>query len=337
MTTASANHGYSTAMHRSSNHRLAAARPYEPRPLAAGAVLAALLALLLTPCPSRAAGFVDQDGTRIRFDRSFSRIISLYPAHTENLVELGATAAIIGVSHGDNPDAVADRETFSDSDSAEKYLAAQPDLVLVRPMISRAHPALLARLRESGITVVSLQPTDAEGMFAYWRTLGELTGRAVAAESMRQRFLAAVAEIARKIPEPDPGRRPGVYVESIHSKMKTFSPTSMTMYAVESAGGRNIATDARPRNRSNIAEYGKERILSRADEIDIFLSQTGRMNPVDLDTLKKEPGFQLIKAFREDRVYLIDETEVARPTMRLIDGIEHLHELFYPTAHEAQQ
>ena len=324
-------------MRRIPPHHPAATRPHDRRRFVDLTILAALLILLLAPCLSPAAEVIDQDGTRIRFDRPFSRIISLYPAHTENLVELGATTAIIGVSRGENPDAVADRKTFSDSDSAEKYLAAQPDLVLVRPMISRANPALLARLRESGIRVVSLQPTDAEGMFLYWRTLGELTGRTAEAESMRQRFLAAVAEIERKIPESDPGRRPGVYVESIHSKMKTFSPTSMTIYAVESAGGRNIATDAKPRNNSNIAEYGKERILSRADEIEIFLSQTGRMNPIDLDTLKKEPGFQLIRAFRENRVYLINETEVARPTMRLIAGIEHLHQLFYPTAKEAQQ
>ena len=317
-------------MRRISPHYPAAARPLERHRLTAWTVLSALLTLLLAPCLSAAAEIVDQDGTRIRFDRPFSRIISLYPAHTENLVELGATDAIIGVSRGENPGAVAGKETFSDSDSAEKYLAAQPDLVLVRPMISRAHPALLDRLRKSGITVVSLQPTDVEGMFAYWRTLGELTGRTAAAESMRQRFLAAVAEIESKIPESDPGRRPGVYVESIHAKMKTFSPTSMTIYAVESAGGRNIATDAHPRNQSNIAEYGKERILSRATEIDIFLSQTGRMNPIDIPTLKNEPGFQLIKAFKENRVYLIDETLVSRPTMRLLAAVEQLYALFYP-------
>jgi len=78
-----------------------------------------------------------------------------------------------------------------------------------RPMISRSHPALLARLRDSGITVVSLQPTDVKGMFAYWQTLGDLTGRAAAAQSMRTRFLAGVAAIERKIPIADHGRRPG--------------------------------------------------------------------------------------------------------------------------------
>ncbi|MBB5346337.1 ABC transporter substrate-binding protein [Desulfoprunum benzoelyticum] len=295
-----------------------------------GNVVVLLLFILLLPQTTAAAEFVDQDGTAIVFNRPFSRIISLYPAHTENLVELGATAQIIGVNRGDNPDAVHHKQTFSDSDSAEKFLAAQPDLVLVRPMISRAHPALLARLRASGITVVSLQPTEVEGMFAYWRTLGDLTGRAAAARSMQTRFLAGVAAIKRKIPIADHDRRPGVYVEAIHAKMKTFSPTSITVYAVETAGGRNIATDARPRNKSNIAEYGKEHIIARADEIDIFLSQTGRMNPIDIDTLKVEPGFELIKAFKDGRVYLIEETLVSRPTPRLLVGIERLHRLFYP-------
>ena len=292
--------------------------------------MALLLLILLLPQTAAAAEFVDQDGTRIVFDRPFSRIISLYPAHTENLVELGATEQIIGVSRGDNPDAVRHKETYSDADSAEKFLAAAPDLVLVRPMISRAHPALLARLRDSGITVVSLQPTDVEGMFAYWQTLGDLTGLDAAAESMRTRFLAGVAAIQQQIPIAEYGRRPGVYVEAIHAKMKTFSPSSITVYAVETAGGRNIATDARPRNKSNIAEYGKEHIIARAAEIEIFLSQTGRMNAIDIDTLKAEPGFELIKAFKDNRVYLIEETLVSRPTPRLLTGIEQLHRLFYP-------
>jgi iron complex transport system substrate-binding protein len=295
-------------------------------------LLAGLIALvlLLPALAAHAVEITDRDGTRITFDQPFRRIISLYPAHTENLVELGLTAEIIGVSKGDNPPAVADRPRFSDADNAEKFIAAAPDLLLVRPMISRAHPQLLARLRQSGITVVSLQPTGIEEMFAYWQTLGRLTGRSEAADDMRKRFLAGVAAIQKNIPAIAAADRPGVYVESIHSKMKTFSPASMTIYAVEAAGGRNIAADARPRNNSNIAEYGKEQIIARAGEIDIFLSQTGRMNPVDSLTLKNETGFQLIKAFRENRVHLIAEELVSRPTLRLLTGIEQLHHLFYP-------
>jgi len=54
------------------------------------------------------------------------------------------------------------------------------------------------------------------------------------------------------------------------------------------------------------------------------------MNAIDIDTLKAEPGFELIKAFKDNRVYLIEETLVSRPTPRLLTGIEQLHRLFYP-------
>lgn len=289
-----------------------------------------LLILLILPHLSAAATIDDQDGKAISFSRPFVRIISLYPAHTENLVELGASQQLIGISKGDNPPSVKDKPAFSDSDNAEKFIAAAPDLVLIRPMIARSHPQLLDRLRESGIVVVSLQPTGVEEMFSYWMKLGKLTGKEKMAEDMRTHFVDKVRAIEKRIPAIAKVHRPGVYVEAIHGKMKTFSPSSMTIYAVEAAGGRNIAADAKPRNNSNIAEYGKEKIISRSADIDIFLSQTGRMNPIDIETLKKEPGFQLIKAFKDDKVYLIEEELLSRPTMRLLSGIEKLNGIFYP-------
>ena len=101
--------------------------------------------------------------------------------------------------------------------------------------------------------------------------------------------------------------RPKVYFEAIHSKMKTFSPASIAIFVLEQAGGRNIATDARARKKSNIAAYGKERILSHASEIDIFLAQQGRMNRISITEIVQEPGFQAIKAIREGKTFLVDE------------------------------
>ena len=50
-----------------------------------------LLCILLLLCstPAFAQELRDSDGRTIHFDRPFCRIISLYPAHTENLIQLG--------------------------------------------------------------------------------------------------------------------------------------------------------------------------------------------------------------------------------------------------------
>ena len=81
---------------------------------------------------------------------------------------------------------------------------------------------------------------------------------------------------------------------------------------------------------TNIAAYSRERILARADEIDVYLAQRGRMNPVRVEDITGEPGFGVIRAVRENQVFLVDEEMVARPTMGLLDGIGFVRSLLYP-------
>ena len=81
---------------------------------------------------------------------------------------------------------------------------------------------------------------------------------------------------------------------------------------------------------TNIAYYGKERILSRAGEIDVYLAQQGAMNQPSLELIRAEPGYDVIKAVKAGQVFIIDETIVARPTWRLLYGINTIGNLLYP-------
>ncbi len=272
---------------------------------------------------------VDQAGRRIGAPKPFERIISLYGAHTENLFALGCDERIIGVSpHEDYPPEAAQKAVFSYHDDPEKFLAARPDLVLSRPMIDRGYPQFVQRLERSGITVVSLQPGTVEEMVVYWQILGLLTGRETQAIAMAERFKRAVAELKALTAGIHPKKR--VYFEAIHTKMKTFSPDSMAVFALEAAGGLNVAGDAQPVRDTNIAAYGKERILSRAAEIDVFLAQSGTMNQPTVELIKAESGFRTIRAVKNDQVYIIDERLVSRPTLRLLDGIFEIGNILYP-------
>lgn len=274
---------------------------------------------------------VDNEGQAVTVRKPFSRIISLYSAHTENLLRLGAAGQLVGIDGGEElPAAAAGIPKFSYREDPEKFLAAAPDLVLVRPMIERSAPEFVGKLRRAGVTVVSLQPNTVEDMFAYWRSLALLTGREPQAEEMIGEFTTRLARVQDGLKDIEPARRPKVYFEAIHGKMKTFAPESIGAYVLAQAGGINLAADAEQVRETNIAVYGKERLLSRGEEIDIYLAQRGRMNPIDLDTIRHEPGFQAIKAVREDRIHLIDEALVSRPTLRILDGIEQLNRLFFP-------
>lgn len=286
--------------------------------------------LFLAAGQAAAATLVDDDGKALNFSRPFRRIISLYSAHTRNLLDLGLTGEIIAVGRGDEHLPTLPRVDFKDD--PERLLALSPDLVLIRPMISRGYPALVQRLEQSGVRVVSLQPDRADDLFSYWEKLGRLTGRQEQAQAMILQFTLGLAAIRGQVEAIPPEKRKKVYFEAIHRLMKTFAPGSMAIFVLESAGGINAAADASQLRNTNIAEYGSERILARAGEIDVFLAQEGRMNPVSREEIMAEPGFAAIKAVRDGQVFLVDEELVSRPTMDLLAGIRKIHAILYPAS-----
>ena len=258
----------------------------------------------------------DSEGKVLVFPKPFQRIISLYPAHTTNLIDLGLDKEIVACGAGDTQ--LPDRPRVQFQDDPERLLALKPDLVLIRPMISRTYPNLVRILERHNVRVVSLQPTETSELFAYWETLGKLTGREDKAKAMIETFGRELARIATEVNGIPKEQRKRVYFEAIHSQMKTFAPSSMAMFVLESAGGVNVAADAQRMRETNIAAYGKERILARADEIELYLAQSGRMNPVSVDDIIREPGFGVIRAVRNGQVFLVDEEMVSRPTMGLL-------------------
>lgn len=302
----------------------------------------ALLTLLLclacaTASPAMSTAWAGQSlsddaGRLVSWDKPFSRVISLYPAHSENLLALGAGAQLIGVSPGEiEQPGAAGLPVFSYHDDPERFLAAGPDLVLIRPMIERGYPKLVERLRGWGVAVVSLQPHTPAELYEYWRRLGRLTGREAQAERMVADFSAGVARLEARVAAVPVAARPRVYFESIHSRMKTFAPDSLAVFCLTAAGGVNLAADASAARGTNIAEYGKERILALGDRLDVYLAQQGTMNKVSAAEITAETGYAALKAVREGRVHLVDEELVSRPTPRLLEGIAAIQAILYPS------
>jgi iron complex transport system substrate-binding protein len=256
------------------------------------------------------------------------RIISLYAAHTEVLLRLGARDNIIGVSKQetyDGPETEGWRpDVYSFQDDVEKFLAAKPDIVLIRPQHAAAGGGRMKdTLERAGIRVLPMQVIRASALYPYWRELAALVGREDEAERM-------IADFEREIGrarDAAANRRdkPGVFIEATHREVKTFTPDSLPMWLVELAGGRNIAADAEPASPGVIiADYGPERLLAKASEAAVFISQSGAMNRTSLDAIRERDIYQPLSAFREGRVYMIPEAVLARPTPSLLRGLRLL-------------
>jgi len=274
---------------------------------------------------------IDDLGKTIMMPEPAGRIISLYSAHTENLFSLGLDDQVIGVYKTDSyPPGATTKDVFDYRSDPEKVIAVNPDMVLIRPFINESHPDFVKALENAGINVVCLYPDQFEDFGPYIKKLAKLTGREKEAEKLLYNFnreLNDIASVAGKIKH-----KKQVFFESTEREYRTITNDCMAANAIRISGGINIASDAVPvRKGSSIASYGLERILDRAGDIDVYVAQRGAMNSgVNPDAIRTRPGFNTIKAVKENRIYTIDEKLVSSPTFRYATGVRKLAGFLYP-------
>jgi iron complex transport system substrate-binding protein len=207
----------------------------------------------------------------------------------------------------------------------EKFLSAAPDYVLARPQHLDANPSLFATLTKNGIKIWSGQCLRAADLHDFWLELGLLIGRENQARSMIANFkndLSPFLDFSR-----ENSKKPGVFLESIHKDVKTFTVDSIPIWLLTLAGGRNVASDAQAvRPGQIVANYGPEKLLEKSEEVEIYLSQQGPMNSISLDEIKKREIFRSLPAFKNDRVSRVPEDLISRPTPSLIQGLRLMKE-----------
>jgi iron complex transport system substrate-binding protein len=276
------------------------------------------------PVQSRRTVLVDDCGEEIPVPKPYNRIISLYPAHTENLFSLGLDRQIIGVYRGDDyPPRVKDKPHYDYRRDPEEVIAAAPDLVLIRPFIKRGYEDFVKTLENNGIMVAAFYPEQVADFDKYIISLGQLTGRTGAAEKLIQLFHQ---ELSRMTDTRKPGKTCSVFFEATEHLYRTVIDGSFPAFALDSLGLHRIGSGTLPmREGSSLASFGLERLLEHAGEIDLYIAQRGSMNPgITVGEVKKRNLFQGIKAVQEDHVCVIDEALISRPTMRYIEGVKQI-------------
>jgi iron complex transport system substrate-binding protein len=262
------------------------------------------------------------------------RIISLYAAHTEIVLRVGARDNLVGISEQETyngPETVGwtRPKTFSVGDDVEKFLSARPDIILIRPQHLGSAAGLFESLTHAGIQIWVKQIIHAEDLYNYWLEIGKITNKETEAKTMVDKFKTDLAPYEAKTATRT--KKPGVFFESVHKEVKTFTPDSIPIWVVGIAGGINVASDAEPaRVGLVVADYGPEKLLSKAAQIDVFLSQEGPMNRTPLDVIKNRDIYKVLPAVKNGRVYKVPEDLISRPTPSLIEGVALLENIFYP-------
>lgn len=242
---------------------------------------------------------VDAEGRTVSLSTRPARIVSLVPAATQVLLEVGAGHRMVGRTENDTALALAGLPSVGGGlhPSLEVLVALEPDLVIrFAGATDRETPA---RLDRAGVAHLAVAPESVADIRAMIRDLGRVVGRTGTADSLVTSIDGALAEVRALVADRAPvrvawvmaGRPPWV------AGPGTFIDELITL-----AGGENVFHDLERR----WAAVSPESLVAR--EPDLFLTPDGeRLDPritrdVPVRTLSpvvQLPGPHLPEAARE--------------------------------------
>jgi len=287
-------------------------------------VLLVLCAILLVGGIEGKASFpqriVDDFGYKVIINKKPERIISLSPANTEILFAIGAGDKVVGVTnYCDFPPQVKkiDKVGGFTTPNIETIVNKNPDLVVASYGNGEEN---IKRLKELGITVLSLYPKSVEGILKDIKLVGEATGyrnEAIKLVKGLGRRIALIKDKTIKIPE---GRRPRVLYLVWYPELWTAGKGTFANDLIEMAGGKNIASDIQ-----GWKIISKEVVIDRDPEV-IFCSGMGKNSVILMRKILKDADLQKTSAPQNNRVYPITSDIVERPGPRIVDGLEKMRE-----------
>ncbi|MEO7885786.1 MAG: helical backbone metal receptor [Polaromonas sp.] len=267
---------------------------------------ALVLALLAGASAALALQVTDDRGVTVTLPAAPQRIVSLLPSLTETVCELGQCQRLVGVDRYSNFPASVQKlpQVGGGLDpNIEMIVALKPDVVLMATS-SRAGD----RLQALGIKVVALEPKRHADVQRVMLKLGQLLEVPDAARIWRA-IDAGVSAAAQSLPASTRGVK--VYFE-VNQGPYAAGESSFIGETLTRLGAQNIV----PAKLGPFPKLNPEYIVRANPD----LIMIGRRS---VDGLAARPGWQSIRALREQRVCIFppDEADMlVRPGPRMAEG-----------------
>jgi iron complex transport system substrate-binding protein len=266
----------------------------------------------------------DATGTEVTVEAEPERVVTLGPAATQTMYEIGAENKIVGATSlssyfpdfGDWQD-VGVTENRRTRPSVEKVVAAQPDLVIAENIVQ---DDTVAQLRGAGITVYKFdQATDLEFVYDKVHKTGALVGAHEGAAE-------AVADMKYEVRIAQEAAQNGG--ESPQALYTFFGFTTGSNTFIDSiittAGGTNVAAEAGIEGYKEISDE----VVADAT-VEWLLLNSGSPSPPDRE------AYQQTVAVQNDQTVVLNANNISQPAPRLVEPIRTLSQTWYPDAHEA--
>ena len=266
-------------------------------------------------------------GREVKLAAPAQRVISIAPSNTEILFAIGAGSQVVARdSFSDYPEQATSITNigggFGEIDT-ETLVSLKPDLVLAAEINPVEQVQTLEKL---GLKVFYLNnPKDLEGLYGNLRTVAQLVGHEGEAETLIDGLRARVDAVEKKVANVT--QRPLVFYELDGTDPNapwTSGPGTFVELLLDKAGGTNLGNSLD----GAWVQISVEALIAKNPDMILLGDFTyGGVKPEDV---MARPGWGVINAVKNQRVYPFDDNLVSRPGPRMVDGLEALAKLLHP-------
>ncbi|MFW6266511.1 MAG: ABC transporter substrate-binding protein [Halanaerobiales bacterium] len=272
----------------------------------------------------------DDLGQNITLEEKPEKIITMAPSMTEMVFAIGLGDKVVGVTdYADYPEEALEKDKIGDvtEPSIETIVAMEPDLVLAAGVNKKE---TIEKLQDLDITVAGFDPSNLKETIEVINKVGELTGERVQASETAAEMSREMNEIENLVEEKlEEKERPTVFYEIWNDPLTTASEGTFIHDLIVIAGGENIGAEAE----GSYPQYSLEKLLEKDPEVFIS-SEHSASEEVSAESIKDRNNFSALQAVQNDRVYVVDQDIVSRPSPRLVDGLKAFTAAIFPELKE---
>lgn len=268
---------------------------------------------------------VDATGESFTFEAAPQKIISVSPAETEILFELGLNEQIVGVSDFDDyPQAALDKPKMGAiyEPNVESMIAAESELVFTGVSMNEE---AVKKLRDLGIIVFKTDPRTLDDVLSNIELFGQITDKQAEASAVVERMKQERDEVTQAVQSVSAEDQKKVYIE--FSPGWTVGKGEFMDELITLAGGVNVAADL-----EGWSQISEERIIQDNPDVILYSSNVvDDQSGMTLDEIiKGRPGWDQITAVKNGAVIAVDDNLLSRPGPRLTLGLKEIAKAIYP-------
>ncbi|ADQ15555.1 ABC transporter substrate-binding protein [Halanaerobium hydrogeniformans] len=270
--------------------------------------------------------YEDDLGREIIIEKEVEGIISLAPGTTEIIYALGLEDKLLAVSTAASyPEEALQKATVGtiDEPNVELIISLDPDLVIAESVTKKE---VVERLSELGIQVVGFNPRSIPDTIEMINDIALLTSTQARGEEITRAMKEEYKTITTLVEEKLENReRPKVFYEIWSDPLYTAGKNTFIDSMIHDAGGYNIGREAS----GAWPQFNIESLI--AMDPDVFISsEHSSPGGVSIDKLRSRHLFREISAFQNDRLYIVDQDLVNRPSPRIIEGYKEFVSALFP-------